>query len=591
MQMVRKTAQHTQDRESGLMARKTTTAAPTNRHGLPAHTPDGAPRQHIPAIRHPQPDDRRMAAKKHRAIQSSSELKKRVSRKSTTTGNKNTVSRVGSSHRHAIRCYPPGELYQQPSHSSWKIWEPATRGCVIPIVPTRAIRKHAFEDKRLAIRAGKRRISTYMAAKKHDPRRARPQAMQASNIIDLSSGSEQDGDPKYDDSLNARPTSPALELSEAMEALAISIPIEQSTRRAYLRRNVRRGFLGMCRALNVSCEASIPPGNVVYVVSIFDPESEEEIVIEQSYVSQQNSWRCPLCDTLGDLCPVNREMLEFHLWKDHFDVKHEWKTKKIREVDESVWTVTLRIPDILEEEEGEEEWRSPTPAPPIPDGVDDGFQHALEELDYRMETEEATPILDLTFKFASQMKLTTSLVDAAPEPAVLSPKRELEDVDLIPPLPRQAPDPDEYKRPTARYPYLPARASDGTFVQYSCRPGGPKLYDLLDTLPTEDLGLLTWDIHDRETVLFQLDNIMDEDKVMHALWNRWIHSNRIKFLVDYPAAINDFVASNYIIIHQAAGWAALRGWLLVMLTNKFLTLKEVACVLKDYGERVGIKEG
>ena len=61
---------------------------------------------------------------------------------------------------------------------------------------------------------------------------------------------------------------------------------------------------------------------------------------------------------------------------------------------------------------------------------------------------------------------------------------------------------------------------------YSCRPGGPRIYDLLNTLPLEPFGVLSWLIIDREEELFELDDILDEDKVMLALWNRWIFLNR-----------------------------------------------------------------
>lgn len=73
--------------------------------------------------------------------------------------------------------------------------------------------------------------------------------------------------------------------------------------------------------------------------------------------------------------------------------------------------------------------------------------------------------------------------------------------------------------PAAQYPYIPED-------EYSCRPGGPKIYDLLSSLPLEPFGVLSWMIIDREEELFELDDVRDEDKVMMALWNRWIILNR-----------------------------------------------------------------
>lgn len=73
--------------------------------------------------------------------------------------------------------------------------------------------------------------------------------------------------------------------------------------------------------------------------------------------------------------------------------------------------------------------------------------------------------------------------------------------------------------PSAIYPYLPPD-------QYSARPGGPKLYDLLNTLSLEPFGLMDWFILDKEEDIFELDDVRDEDKVMQALWARWILLNR-----------------------------------------------------------------
>lgn len=73
--------------------------------------------------------------------------------------------------------------------------------------------------------------------------------------------------------------------------------------------------------------------------------------------------------------------------------------------------------------------------------------------------------------------------------------------------------------PSAVYPYLPPDL-------YSARPGGPKLYDLLNTLSLEPFGLMGWFIEDKEEDIFELDDVRDEDKVMQALWARWMLLNR-----------------------------------------------------------------
>lgn len=55
--------------------------------------------------------------------------------------------------------------------------------------------------------------------------------------------------------------------------------------------------------------------------------------------------------------------------------------------------------------------------------------------------------------------------------------------------------------PAIQPPYLPAASQDGTLtLQYSCRPGGARLYDLLDLLPLSRFGDLRWVIVDKEEV-------------------------------------------------------------------------------------------
>lgn len=82
--------------------------------------------------------------------------------------------------------------------------------------------------------------------------------------------------------------------------------------------------------------------------------------------------------------------------------------------------------------------------------------------------------------------------------------------------------------PLARPPYLPAKSEfGGPDVLYSTRPGGPRIYDLLRTLPMEQFGALKWQVVEREEEILESDDVKDEYKVMHALWARWIFLNRL----------------------------------------------------------------
>ncbi|KAI6122510.1 hypothetical protein EDD16DRAFT_766558 [Pisolithus croceorrhizus] len=136
--------------------------------------------------------------------------------------------------------------------------------------------------------------------------------------------------------------------------------------------------------------------------------------------------------------------------------------------------------------------------------------------------------------------------------------------------------------PTARHPYIP-ESSD----IYSCRPGGPRLYDILNALPLEPFGVLSWVVVDREEELFELDDVLDEDKVMLALWYRWIFLNRNKFIASYFNGTKAFVTENWKLIRQAAGVAALRTWLLVLCVNNFLLPLEVVSLMQYYQNLVG----
>lgn len=108
------------------------------------------------------------------------------------------------------------------------------------------------------------------------------------------------------------------------------------------------------------------------------------------------------------------------------------------------------------------------------------------------------------------------------------------------------------------------------------------MFDLLQMLDMRPFGVLAWTIIEREEEIFESDDIKDEHKVMHALWARWILLNRSKFIADYCRGITEFVDEYWPIIHKAAGWKALRFWLMTMLANRYLKGEEVSSVLKFY---------
>ncbi|KAJ7262255.1 hypothetical protein B0H12DRAFT_322565 [Mycena haematopus] len=155
--------------------------------------------------------------------------------------------------------------------------------------------------------------------------------------------------------------------------------------------------------------------------------------------------------------------------------------------------------------------------------------------------------------------------------------------------------------PTARYPFLPAKSEyGGPDVTRSVRFDGPKIYDLLNTLPMEPFGILGWAVLEKEEEIFESDDISDEHKVMHALWARWIHLNRNLFISDYFEGTKTFINEYWKMIRLAAGLNALRYWLVVsfelgsslrvaiaehskmLVANRYLTGKHVALLLRHY---------
>lgn len=135
-----------------------------------------------------------------------------------------------------------------------------------------------------------------------------------------------------------------------------------------------------------------------------------------------------------------------------------------------------------------------------------------------------------------KMKLETPLpatigLPPTPLPSGTQPPQAVRPTSARPPnLPARCPTPppkDNPLGPAARPPYLPYVSKyGGPTMFYSCRPRGPRLYDLLGTLPMEPFGLMAWYILDLEEELFDDDNITDEMKVVLALWGRWIFLHR-----------------------------------------------------------------
>ena len=77
------------------------------------------------------------------------------------------------------------------------------------------------------------------------------------------------------------------------------------------------------------------------------------------------------------------------------------------------------------------------------------------------------------------------------------------------------------------HPYLSSSVDDDNDGPgFSCRPCGPRLFDLVARHPTSGYGLTSWSLLERDEELFEIDDVRDEEKAIQSLWNRWIFFQR-----------------------------------------------------------------
>lgn len=67
---------------------------------------------------------------------------------------------------------------------------------------------------------------------------------------------------------------------------------------------------------------------------------------------------------------------------------------------------------------------------------------------------------------------------------------------------------------------------DNNGLGFSCRPCGPRLFDLVERYPISGYGLTSWSLLERDEELFEIDDVRDEEKAVQSLWNRWIFLQR-----------------------------------------------------------------
>ncbi|KAG2146272.1 hypothetical protein DEU56DRAFT_787230 [Suillus clintonianus] len=387
---------------------------------------------------------------------------------------------------------------------------------------------------------------------------------------------------------------PSDTLIQALENISLTtIRLARLHRLPFMLRNLRKGFLSRCKSLGIDPSRSIPPPKPITVVYNCIAQTAEDRYLEQQETrTTMADWRCPLCDLHG-IFPV-QQMLIAHLQWDHSGVGFWW--------DMDDYTLWIRLPltghvalpvalpvraPLFPHSRAMTTPSTRTASTEITDFSsnihDDEYTPATTQSPSRNTSVSSQPFTDadsLDIKPKQQhiqtLRVGSAALSTTRSSSVTS--RTMSRASSIHASGKPTPPPQsDPLGPAAQYPYL--LKSDGI---YSCRVGGPRLYDLLNTLPLDEFGVLAWVILDREEEIFEIDDVRDEDKVMQALWFRWIFLNRNKFVADFFRGTKTFINDNWQMIDRAAGLAALRTWLLVLNINNFLVTSDVVSLLRHY---------
>ena len=127
------------------------------------------------------------------------------------------------------------------------------------------------------------------------------------------------------------------ELQDAFDARTLpEARLKEHGRLPFLLRNLRRGFVKACKRHNVSTVPSQPPEGPVKVVYKYyleapsSGQSEESTDAgsddgreHQTFVGCMKEWLCPVCQLHRPF--TTRDVLVFHLKRDHKEFKMHWK--------------------------------------------------------------------------------------------------------------------------------------------------------------------------------------------------------------------------------------------------------------------------
>ncbi|KII91251.1 hypothetical protein PLICRDRAFT_51427 [Plicaturopsis crispa FD-325 SS-3] len=384
-----------------------------------------------------------------------------------------------------------------------------------------------------------------------------------------------------------------------LAALKAVVTAPQRGRIPFLRRNLRRGFLHRCQLTGISSpKQPVPPRRQSVIYRLDD---------EHQYEAHMNAPECPLCMLHGAPFPS-----EWHLWA-HI----AWDHGEVSVIEAGDNTIVVEVPPLgtINTDREESPLRAASAAPPVrnvtpPQIIAESAplfpaNQIISSPHIAPSIPPSHPIVDGPLTQPVELPIPAKKYRSPSPPVPLVAPRAYRPTTTFRHDPRYPtpPPPDDPNGPAARPPYLPARYQDGDIrrvpypedpqnadrdvLYFSCRPGGARLVDLVSTLPLEPFGVLAWSVVDKEEEIFEVDDVRDEDKVMQALWARWIMLNRNLFVSNYYRGTLAFVDEYWRIIHRAAGWGALRVWLLMLVVNRFLQGPEIVDILKHYESLTG----
>ncbi|PFH50530.1 hypothetical protein AMATHDRAFT_85750 [Amanita thiersii Skay4041] len=389
-----------------------------------------------------------------------------------------------------------------------------------------------------------------------------------------------------------------------------SILLHEARQLPFLVRNLRRGFQSRCLSLNIPI-TPLPNDHEVEGPFLVRYEHVANAMYERNF----EKWQCPLCDLFGTLS--TREMLQFHLDQDHKDIFIEWILQTPNEDNtqqQYSWSLHILIPELTITTTTNEDSDKPDLDSYIP-SQSVHHPHILTTT-----PAELSPTLSDLTPLSSSPIISNDPADLFPSasprrPSIPTTSTSTPSIRLPRPIPlpslrfshptqtfpthHHLPRPPQYPRPApstnrrgpaARQPYLPMKSTfGGPDVYYSTRPGGPYLFDLLQLLPLEPFGTLSWLVLDREEEMYLCDEVPDELKVIQALWSRWIMLNRNTFIANHLQGTKMFINEYWRMIHLAAGWDALFHQLMVLAANLYLGSQDVPHLLGHYESLTGMK--